>query len=61
MIGRDNSCAQLEGHGSYRTPVLTLSQLENVLLPVNDAQGALGCHLPNVAGVEPAVTAQHLS
>jgi hypothetical protein len=39
---------------------LTLRQLEDVLLAINNLQGAVLGQAANVAGVEPAIRLQHL-
>lgn len=40
---------------------LTLRQFEDVLLAINDAQGAAGRQLTNIACVKPAIVLEHLS
>jgi hypothetical protein len=40
--------------------VLALRKLEDVLLAIDDLEGAVGLHLADVAAVKPPVVLQHL-
>ena len=52
--------ASVKTHHMLQRRRFTLRELEDVLLPVDDAQSSIGCELTNVARVEPAILAEDL-